>query len=433
MLKIKGKKPNSHHCPSVLLLLFLLLMVPFTSEAQTVRCGSDLVNAPVAKDRAKTDDLAPGYDVSQQRYHVIPVVVHVFHEGRSDSLSPALIKSQIEAFNDDFGRAGDFREVKVANGADTRIRFCLANRDPKGNKTNGITYTKVNDAVITFDTEMRIKNQVRWPTNQYMNIWVVRGIASGRPNQRVQGYAYLPPNAANTKKDGLVIDHRFFGKDNPRNNFYRDGKVGTHEVGHYLNLFHPWGPRVESGCREDDRVDDTPLCKGPFEKLNAPNPCKPEPRHECPRFDRMTSNYMEYSIDRCMKAFTAGQAKRMRKAIAENRSQLVSFTNMLATGCGLTYDTLNSRDTFNSSIYPQVNAYPNPASDQLFISTLAKSSKVLSAQLMTMQGQIVNRPAPFRFRAGRFTLDVSDLPQGIYILRVNFGNTVRQSEIVIQR
>lgn len=414
-------------------LLSVLLIFPVSNHGQTVRCGTDQVNKAIPEDRAKTQDLTPDYDVADQKYHVIPVVVHVFHEGRQDSLSATQIKSQITALNDDFGRAGDFRDVKVANGANTRIRFALAKKDPQGRPTNGITYNKVSNAVITFDTEMRVKDSVRWPTDRYMNIWIVRGISNANPNQRIQGYAYLPSNTANKPRDGLVLDYRFFGKDNPRNRFYQDGKVGTHEVGHYLNLFHPWGPSVESGCREDDRVDDTPLCKGPFEKLTNRNPCSPEPRHECPRFDRMTSNYMEYSIDRCMKAFTAGQKERMRDAIVDYRSKLVSFSNMINTGIITTFDTLNSQDTANSAIYPQVNAFPNPASDQVFINTLAKTGKVLKARLMTMQGQVVKVPEVSKFRTGRATLNVSDLQPGVYILQVTFGDAVRQQELVIQR
>ena len=411
-----------------------LMLAPIAGIGQTIRCGTDQVNDPVPKDRARKRDLQPDYDVGQQRYHVLPVVVHVVHDAPINKISKSLVKSQIEALNDDFGRAEEFKNVEVANGADTRIRFCLANKNPEGKATNGITYTKVQDASVQLKTDKpnKAKQAIRWPTDRYMNIWVVREIKNNAPNRRIQGFAFLPPNAANSDQDGIVMNHRYFGKNNPRNTYFQEGRVCTHEVGHYLNLFHPWGPTPESGCNKDDRVDDTPLCKGPFQKVQAPNPCEPDPVHECPRFDRMTSNFMEYSIDRCMKAFTAGQRKRMRNAITEYRSKLVSFSNMINTGCIKKYDDLNSRDTFNTAFYPKVNAFPNPADQQVFINTLAKSEKVLSASLMTMQGQTIRRPTLSEIRTGRINLNVSDLKEGIYILRVTFGNTVKQQEIVIQ-
>ena len=417
-------------------------------SAQTIQCGTGQVQPDRPELRQKTDDLTPGYDVSEQTYHVIPVVVHNFYDPlrspyspnpRADSLPPSLIRSQIRALNDHFGRAGDYKNVDVANGADTRIRFCLAKQGPDGQPTNGINYLKVNDASVTLPSsqpplasEKRIKDSSRWPTDRYLNIWVVREITSDRENQRVQGYAYLPENNPGQELDGIVMDHRYFGRNNPRNVFYEGGKVVTHEVGHYLNLLHPWGPTPESGCREDDEVDDTPFCRGPFEKIRAPDPCEPEPRHECRGFDRMTSNYMEYSIDRCMKAFTAGQRQRMRNAIAEYRPKLVSFTNLQNAGCTTTFDTLNSRDTVSTGIYPQVNAFPNPASERIVINTLAKERKVLTATLYRASGQPVRRLEGANFRTGRTTMPVSDLQAGVYILRVAFDDTVKEQKVIIQ-
>ncbi len=434
-MQIKIKIPRINIVFSFIGLLYLaLFLAPLSGIGQTIRCGTDQVNDPDPKDRAKTNDLQPGYDVGQQRFHVIPVVVHIVYDAPINKLSKPLVRSQIDALNDDFGRAGEYKDVEVANGADTRIRFCLANKDPEGNVTDGITYTKVSDAAVQLrsDTPNKAKQAIRWPTDRYMNIWVVREIKNNAPNRRIQGFAFLPPNAANSGKDGIVMDYRYFGKSNPRNRYFKEGRVCTHEVGHYLNLFHPWGPGAESGCNKDDQVDDTPLCKGPFQKVQSPNPCESDPIHECPRFERMTSNFMEYSIDRCMKAFTAGQRKRMRDAITEYRSKLVSFSNMTNTGCIDTYDSLNSRDTFNAALYPEVNAFPNPADQKVFINTLAKSEKILSASLMTLQGQTVKRPALSGIRTGRNSLNVSDLKEGIYILQVTFGNTVKQQEIVIQ-
>ena len=44
----------------------------------------------------------------------------------------------------------------------------------------------------------------------------------------------------------------------PDGTTYNEGRTGTHEIGHYFNLEHPWGDAVNDSCNETDYVSDTP-------------------------------------------------------------------------------------------------------------------------------------------------------------------------------
>src|SRR5258706_304360 len=69
------------------------------------------------------------------------------------------------------------------------------------------------------------------------------------------GYAQFPggPGAS----DGVVILHTAFGDTGTASAPFDKGRSTTHEVGHWLNLFHIWGDDG-TGCQGSDRCPDTP-------------------------------------------------------------------------------------------------------------------------------------------------------------------------------
>jgi pregnancy-associated plasma protein-A len=243
----------------------------------------------------------------------IPVVVHVVYSDDAGNISDAQVQSQIDGLNRDYRKlnpdVSKTPAVWSAITADARIQFALATTDPSGNPANGITRTATTQT--SFGTDDGVKSSVTggadpWPSNQYLNLWVCN-LGGG-----LLGYAQFP--GAGEAVDGVVILNIAFGTTGTAEPPYNLGRTATHEIGHWLNLIHVWGDRLD--CTGTDDVDDTPPAQ-------APNYGTPTfPHISCnngPNGD-MFMNYMDYVDDVAMFMFTAGQAARMAATLDGPRS-----------------------------------------------------------------------------------------------------------------
>jgi hypothetical protein len=250
----------------------------------------------------------------------IPVVVHVVYSDPTGNISDAQVQSQIDALNRDYRKqnadAATVPPVWSQLGADARIQFALATTDPNGVPTNGIDRTATNQT--SFDTQDGVKRAATggadaWPANKYLNIWVCN-LSNG-----LLGYAQFPGGSAQT--DGVVILHTAFGTTGTAAIPFNLGRTTTHEVGHWLNLIHIWGDRLD--CTGTDYVDDTP-------PVMAPNYGKPHfPHISCnngPNGD-MFMNYMDYVDDDTMVMFTQGQVVRMAATLDGPRTGMGRTVN----------------------------------------------------------------------------------------------------------
>ncbi|MBE0641286.1 MAG: hypothetical protein IH599_04575, partial [Bacteroidales bacterium] len=250
----------------------------------------------------------------------IPVVVHVVYANASQNVSDAQILSQIEALNKDYRRlnadAGNTPSIFQPVAADIEIEFCMASRDPNGNPTNGITRKQTTNTNFTvFNNSVKFPaagGTSPWDASSYLNLWVCK-IQGG-----VLGYAQFPGGSPAT--DGVVIDYQSFGTMGAATYPFNKGRTATHEVGHWLNLYHIWGDD-NGACTGSDYVNDTP--NQGAEYYNCPS----YPKSSCGTED-MFMNYMDYVNDNCMNMFTQGQKARMLAAMNLWRSGL--FTSL---GC----------------------------------------------------------------------------------------------------
>lgn len=247
--------------------------------------------------------------------YTIPVVVHIVYRTGAQNVSDQRVFEQIQVLNEDYRRTNsdasnvpnDFATIV----ADTEIEFCLATKDPNNNSTTGITRTQT--SVTNIGNGSAYYSTAAggidiWDPTKYLNIWVCE-LGGG-----VLGYTYTPGNAPNGA-DGVVIGYQYFGKTGASAP-YNGGRTTTHEVGHWLNLQHVWGPG-NGGCNQDDGVADTPL------QDQSNGGCPSHPSTSCGSAD-MFMNYMDYVNDNCMNSFTTGQKNRMRAAIVAARPGLLT-------------------------------------------------------------------------------------------------------------
>ncbi len=260
--------------------------------------------------------------------YTIPVVVHVMHEGeplgQGSNISDEQVMSAIEGLNEDFrkeaGTNGD------GDGVDVELEFCLASRDPEGNSSIGIN--RVDGSVITNYAEQgieastgtgadeaQVKALSTWPREDYMNIWIVNEIEDNDASGGVQGYAYFP---INNPIDGIVVLHNAFGTVGNLKPNTDQNRTITHEVGHYLALYHTFNNTndcgAESNCdTQGDKVCDTPPT---ILAVSCTNPA-------CDGTQQV-ENYMDYTSENCRNMFSEGQKTRMRGALLSDRISLLS-------------------------------------------------------------------------------------------------------------
>jgi hypothetical protein len=217
----------------------------------------------------------------------IPVYVHVIYSNSQENISSTQVNSQISVLNQDFRATNsDASQVPTEFAgvvADSEVQFILASTF---RYSNSITSWGTNDAMKTAYPPVTPET--------HLNIWVCN-IGGG-----ILGYAQFPGGSAET--DGVVISPQYFGNTGFVSAPFDEGRTGTHEVGHYLNLRHIWG---DGRCRQDDFVADTPSSDGPNYG------CPSYPTANCKSND-MTMNYMDYTNDDCMYMFSEGQKVRMR-------------------------------------------------------------------------------------------------------------------------
>ena len=341
---------------TTLLSVITLLLFSSTISAQDVHkyCGHDNVIQKAIEENptyleeyvAKFNDAKESGSRLVDTTYTIQVVVHILYEEGDEYqlISDELIHSQIDALNRDFNLQNDTsytRDVFKPIVGQANINFELARVRPNGNCTNGIIRKAVDISIpiLPSITDFQIKDDnsggsSAFNTNKYLNIWVVDLNKFGDPTQGfLGGFAYFPD--MNPKRfNGVVIDFRFFGQNNPyvievqpAFGRYARGRTTVHEVGHWLGLFHTWGALGQLdpslGCNDDDFIDDTPLNTVPYASHGRcedtiVNSCITEPID----FPDMFENYMDYSSDDCYTMFTVEQVAVMRGIMENDRSEL---------------------------------------------------------------------------------------------------------------
>jgi hypothetical protein len=263
----------------------------------------------------------------------IPVVFHILHIGGPENISDEQVRDGLRILNRDFAKQNpDTNQIipSMKTLADSmQIQFELATLDPNGNCTNGIMHYY--DTDTDWDDTSPTLYSHSWNSTKYLNVYIVRTITlSG--GFGAAGYTYFPGTfGPGDPMDAIVVLNNYFAAIGTGSNF--TSRVLTHEVGHWLNLYHVFGGSNGAGidCFNDDFISDTPQTAG---FLSCPDANDPSTYQLCSvGVDENFQNYMDYSY--CLRMFTQEQGAAMRFSLLSTnggRDNLSTPSNLLATG-----------------------------------------------------------------------------------------------------
>jgi hypothetical protein len=210
----------------------------------------------------------------------INVYFHVINKGSGFSngdVPGSMISAQISVLNNAFGAWGwSFNLVSVSR------------------TTNATWYTMGPGS----NAETQAKFALRQGTADDLNIY------TANPGGGLLGWATFPQNYnSDPKDDGVVV--LFSSLPDGGAEPYDEGDTATHEVGHWMGLFHTFQGGCAKKATAGDQVSDTPAERSPAYGC-------PVGRDSCKGggLDPI-ENFMDYTDDACMFEFTPGQDARM--------------------------------------------------------------------------------------------------------------------------
>lgn len=238
----------------------------------------------------------------------VKVCFHVIHKGDEGKLKTEQLDQQIKVLNKAYQDSGfhfktesvDFKDVA---GTPNEAWYTMGHRSR---------------------AEREAKTALGRDPEQFLNFY------TADLSNSLLGWATFPDELeGDPARDGVVILNTSLpaadGSANPEGGPFGLGQTATHEVGHWLGLYHTF----QGACSPPgDEVADTP-------PHNTNFGCPPASTDTCPGdkdpldptkpWTDPVKNYMNYSDDACMSELTKGQINRAREQTTTFRPLLYSI------------------------------------------------------------------------------------------------------------
>ncbi|EPS35083.1 hypothetical protein H072_11558 [Dactylellina haptotyla CBS 200.50] len=274
----------------------IFMALPFLALVVDARkCGNENIPSGVqaaANYFAKMDKLADARTIQAvaERTLVIDTYFHIISSDSTEAggnLPQNKVDDQLAALNRDY--------------KDTGISFDLKGTTRTVN-AEWATFSVDNDSK---DVEYTMKKALRQGSYAALNVYY-RPLGDG-----LLGICVFPEDVTPGDRTFILDGCQVLSGSVPNGGVanYDEGKTATHEIGHWLGLFHTFQGGCASAATGGDGVADTPAQKSPTNGCPNPNPdtCTGT---QFPGVDPI-HNFMDYSYDECMFEFTAGQTKRI--------------------------------------------------------------------------------------------------------------------------
>lgn len=388
----------------------------------------------------QTFDRNKGYINMKSGTHTVNVVVHVVYKSPAENLPDSVIYDQIEVLNQDFQRqnadTNNLRAIFQPIAGSPNIQFNLASIERVSTTaTFSATFSGLPDNV----KQSSQGGSNAWDTEHYVNIWICKlESAFGA----LFGYAYPPaglPNwpqgqptsAPSPELDGIVLDYRTIGRNNPNpypkpqggGNFVFIGRTATHEVGHYFGMRHIWGDGGGffggDSCGEDDGIADTPNqgAQSNFDCNTNNNTCidsiggQPDPND----MPDLIENYMDYSDESCSNMWTQEQAAFMRNVVENERVGLITPVSI---------EELKLENSFS--------IYPNPSNGDFFVKISQPVQQRGKIKVINVLGEVIDERTVQEKFQGKLGYSVSGFSNGVYIVKLQQGSQSISKRLIVQ-
>jgi hypothetical protein len=337
---------------------------------------------------------------------VIPVNFHVIYKTQRGqvigNVPDSWLDDQIEVLNNNYaGR--DYNGNPVAGAANTGYTFVKAS-------TSRLNSSKWFGMTPGSKAERDAKNALVVNPTGSLNFYTCQ------PGQNLLGWATFPWNlAGNPNMDGVVVHWNSLpgGTLSP----YNLGGTGSHEVGHWVGLYHTF----QGGCGSDCATTGDLVCDTPAQST-ATSGC-PAGKNTCSApGDDPIHNYMDYSTDACYNNFTTGQDARAdmmmsayRPVIGSARTADLAARPNLARGADGGLVGLSAR--------------PNPFNPRTKVSFGLRREGTVTLRVYDVQGRLAATLVNGRMAAGNHEVEFNGdrLASGVYMMRLQMPDGVEMT------